>query len=469
MNLRPVKLIICASLISLSLSAQDTPKQVYHFTIKDAVEMAFKNLPGIKNLELDYKIQESVNKQITASAYPQITGNAGINHYLQLPQILFPDGTAAAIYSILKDEGVRNGSGNPITKDVEVSQRQVSFQQPWNATVGASLSQLLFQPDVFVGLKARTTALEYSKLNIDVEKERVREQAYKQYYGVLIAQKQLYFVKDGITRVEKLKHDMEQMYINGFVEKLDIDKVEVQLNNLKSSQNLLENAISLNYASLKFAIGINQKDSIALTDEVNSDELKKVIFEEGGFQYSDRKEFQLLTTTHKLQELDVKRWKLSNLPTVSFLLNYNIQGQSQKFITSRDALWLKSSLVGIQMNVPIFNGFLRKYKVQEAQYKLKKIDNSMDNLKMAIDMEQTINRNMLKNSILNLDIQQRNMDLAKSIYNTTKKKYEQGLARSFELLQDEAAIRDAERTYFDALYQAASARVSYLKALGKLQ
>ena len=467
MNLRPVIMLICAFLLSVSLSAQQP--QVYRLSIKEAVDMAFKNLPSIKNLELDYRIQEAQNKQITASAYPQITGNAGISNYLQLPQILFPDGTAAAIYSILKEEGVRDASGNPITKNVEVTQRQVSFQQPWNATIGASLSQLLFQPDVFVGLKARSTALDFARGNIEVEKEKVREAAYKQYYAVLIAQKQLFLIKDGITRMEKLKHDMEQMYINGFVEKLDIDKTQVQLNNLRSQENLLENAIRQNYTLLKFNIGISQKDSIALTDEITPDVLKKTIFEESGFQYTDRKEYQLLNTARKLQELDIKRWKLSNLPTVAFLLNYNVQGQSKEFITSKDALWLKSSLIGLQVNVPIFDGFRRRYKIQEAQLKLTRVDNSVEQLKMAIDMEQSVNRDQLKNAILNLDIQQRNMDLAKSIYNTTKKKYEQGLARSFELLQDENAIRDAERTYFDALYQASVANVGYLKSLGKLQ
>ena len=467
MNLKPVKLLLCALVYSFAATAQ--PQQVYRFSIKEAVDMAFKNLPGLKNLELDYKLQEATNKQITASAYPQITGTAGLNHYLQLPQILFPDGTAAAIYSILKEEGVKDGSGNPIVKDIAVTQRQVSFQQPWNASVGASLNQLLFQPDVFVGLKARATALEFARVNVDVEKEKVREQAYKQYYGVLIAEKQLFFIKDGITRLEKLKHDMEQMYKNGFSEKLDIDKTEVQLNNLKTSQNLMENAIRLNYASLKFAIGIKQQDSVALSEELSAEYLKRSMLEETPFQYSERKEFQALTIARKLQGLDLKRYQMSNLPTVSFFMNYNLQGQSTKFITSSDALWLKSSLAGIQVNVPIFNGFLRKYKVQEAKLKLEKIDNNMDQLKNAIDMEQSINRNLFKNAMLNLDIQQRNMDLAKSIYNTSKKKYEQGLARSFELLQDENAIRDSESRYFEALYQAALARVSYLKALGKLQ
>ncbi len=467
MNRSLVKVITGMALLCMPFAGR--AQQLHRLTIKEAVDQAFKNLPSLKNLETDVQIQEAVNKQITASAYPQITGSAGMNKYLQLPQFLFPDATATAVYGILKQEGVKDGSGNPINKDIPVVQRQVSFQQPWNANIGASLNQLLFQPDVFVGLKARAAALEFSRLNVDVEKEKVREQAYKQYYGVLIAEKQLWFVKDGITRLEKLKHDMEQMYKNGFAEKLDIDKTEVQLNNLKTAQNLMENAIRLNYASLKFAIGVNQKDSIALSEQLTAEDLKKTMLDDNSFQYTDRKEYQLLSKAKLLQGLDLKRYKMSNLPTVAFFMNYNIQGQSQQFLTDKDALWLRSSLVGLQVNFPIFNGFQRKYKIQEAQLKLNKIDNNMEQLKQAIDVDQTINRNAFKNALLNLDIQQRNIDLAKSIYNTTKKKYEQGLARSFELLQDENAIRDSERNYFDALYQAALARVSYLRALGKLQ
>jgi outer membrane protein len=452
-----------------ALPVQKVMAQTLHkVTIKEAVEMAFKNLPSLKNMELDYKIQQQQNKIIEASAYPQITGSLGLNNYLALPKILFPDGTSTAVYNILKDEGVKNGSGQPITKDIPVAYRQVSFQQPWNASAGISLTQLLFQPDVFVGLQARASILELSKQTIDVEKEKVREQAYKQYYAVLIAQKQLTFIKEGITRLEKLKSDVQQLYKQGFREKLDIDKVEVPLNNLKTSQNLLENGIKLNYSALKFAIGVSQKDSLQLTDELSDTKLKSDIPLDNNFVYDARPELKLLSTARKLQELDLKRYKLSNLPTVALALNYASQGQGQKFITNSNTLWIKNSFVGVQVNVPIFNGFQRKYKIEDAKLKLQKIDNNELQIKQVIDLEQSINKDAFKNALLNLDIQNRNMELAKTIYNTTKKKYEQGLASSFELLTDQNAITDSESKYFDALYQANIAKISLLKALGKL-
>jgi outer membrane protein len=466
MNLKS-KLIFSIFTLSVQIVNAQAP-QVHKLSVTEAVNLAFQNLPSLKNLELDVKIQQQVNKQIEATAYPQLTGKADMQKFLQLPQFLFPDGTATAIYSILKQEGVRDGSGNPINKDIPVALRQVSFQQPWNASAGVTLSQLLFQPDVFVGLQARQATLDLGKHNIEIEKEKIREQAYKQYYGVLIAQKQLVFVKEGIARLEKLKSDVEQLYKQGFREKLDIDKVQVPLNNLKTSQNLLENGIDLNFASLKFSIGLSQKDSIVLTDKIDEDILKNILVDDVSFNYNDRKEIQLLGTARTLQTLDIKRQKLSNLPTVAAFLNYQTQGQGQKFITDNSTLWIKTSVVGLQLNVPIFSGFTRKYKINEATLKLQKVDNSLNQLKQVIDLEQSINKRVITNAILNLDIQKRNMELAKNVYNTSKKKYEQGLASSFELLTDQNAITDAESKYFEALYQAQIAKISYLKALGKL-
>ncbi len=462
-------MLIIILMVAQFTYAQTAPQQqIYQISVNDAVNLAFKNLPSIKNLEIDAKIQLQVNKQIETAAYPQVTGSANVQKFLQLPQFLFPDGTATAIYSILKSEGVRDGAGNPINRDIPVELRKVSFQQPWNASAGVTLNQLLFQPDVFVGLQARQASVQYSNINIEVEKERVREQAHKQYYGVLIAQKQLVFITEGIARLEKLKYDVEQLYKQGFREKLDIDKIQVPLNNLQTTKNLLQNGIDLNYAALKYAIGVPQTDSITLTDKLDEKVLAGVLTEEQSFDYNNRKEIQLLNTVKKLQGLDVKRQKLSNLPTVAAFVNYQVQGQGQQFITNPNTLWIKTSVIGMQVNVPIFSGFSRKYKINESLLKLQKVDNSISQVKQAIDLEQTINKKVLANASLNLDIQKRNMELAKAVYNTSKKKYEQGLASSFELLTDQNAITDAESKYFEALYQAQVAKISYLKAIGKL-
>jgi len=92
----------------------------------------------------------------------------------------------------------------------------------------------------------------------------------------------------------------------------------------------------------------------------------------------------------------------------------------------------------------------------------------MENLERAIDLQLKASSILFKNALTTLDIQERNVQLAEKVYNTTKKKYEQGLGSSFELLQTETELENAESNYFQALFDAVNAKIAYVKALGKI-
>ena len=454
-----VALILFTGSVSLA-------QKKYELKVKDAIELALINLTDVKNASLDVEIQQAQNREITGQALPQISGTASLSKYLILPQILFPDATSSAVYQILKNEGV-SGTNGPITKVPQPTLQAVSFFQPWNTSAGAILSQLLFQPDVFVGLQARKTALNVSKANLEVIKERAKDSAYRRYYAILIAEKQAQFLKAGITRLQKLYHDDSIMFKNGFAEQLDLDKVQVQLTNLQTFYTILNSSISLAYAGLKYAIGISQKDTVILKEGLSTDEVKSHVLEDN-FKYEDRKEILAFGYIRELQRLNVKRNKLSYLPTISTQLSYIVQGQGQKFVTDQSTVWLRNSLVGLNLSLPIFNGFQRKYKVEQAKLNLEKVDNTVDNLKQIIDLQQTASKESLKNALLSLDAQDRNVDLAESVYNTTKKKFESGLGSSFEVLQSDTDWQTAQSNYFTSLYNAIVAKISYQSALGKL-
>lgn len=460
------KMIFLASILQIHTSYAQNKHQL---SIKEAVELAYKNVVELKNLMLDYKIQEAKNRQIVAQALPQIGATAGMQYYFKLPIILFPDASQTAIYSVLKKEGVKDGSGNAITNVPVPTLQQVSFQQPWNASVGAQLTQLLFQPDVFVGLEARKTSLAYAQQNIDLAKEKIKDSAYKRYYAILIAEKQLLFIADGVKRLEKLFHDNEILYKNGFVEKLDIDKTQVQLTNLQTSETSLRNAINLAYAALKYTIGVPQGDVVQLKDSLSIENLKLHILVDT-FNYQDRKEIALLTTAKQLQRLDVKRNKMSYIPTLSAVAAYSISGQAQNFILSdKNAIWPQASYVGLNLNISLFDGLARRSKIQESKWGIEKIENTLKNIQQAIDLEQTISKESFKNAILKLDAQQRNIKLAEEVYNTTKKKYEQGIGSSFEVLQGENDLQQSQSNYFTALYEAIVAKINYQQSIGKLE
>jgi outer membrane protein TolC len=444
-------------------------QQVYEITARDAVDIAFKNVNELKNAKLDYKISEARNKEITGLALPQVSGSLQGNHYLSLPIIQFPDATESFIYQVLKDNGVKDGSGVPINKTVDPTVRNVSFFTPWNVNAGLSVNQLLFEPQVFVGLQARKELLVNSDLQLKVAEDKIRETVYKSYYAVLISQKQMGFVQESIKRLEKLASDQNEMFKNGFVERLDIDKTTVTLNNTKTAETQLRNAVIIGLAVLKMNLGLPQSDSLRLKDTLASDYIKENILDDS-FKYEDRNEVKLLNSAVKLQGFDIRRYKLSYYPTVAAFYNFQKTGQRRNDENGNSTpwFWYNTNLVGLSVNIPIFDGFQKKYKIQQSKFTLEKVQNTLDQTMKGIDLERTIAKNTLTNAILTMDAQEKNMQLAERVYTTVKKKYEQGVGSSFEILQADTDFQQAQSNYFRALYDAIIAKISYQKALGKL-
>lgn len=447
-----------------------TAQQKFSLSADQAAELALKNGTDIKNLQLDREIQIAKNREYIAQAMPQVNGSVQMQHFFSIPVTLLPDFISPSVYQVLVDNGVKNGSGNPITKPNDPAQFfPAQFGVPWQTSAGAQFQQLLFQPDLFIAIKARKKAVDFTEANIKVMEDSVKSNVYRSYYSVLIAEKRKHFLDESIKRLDKLKNDQEKLYKNGFAERLDIDKTQVTLNNLTTSAAQIEKLIEIGYASMKFALAIEQKDTLILTDSLSVDLVKKDLLELAGFNYNDRKEIQLLNVVQDLQGLDLKRSKLAYLPTVSTYWSYskNALRQSFNFFDSNQP-WFKTSVWGLNLNIPIFDAGQKLQRTRQANLNLQKTKNTIENVQRAIDLQITASSIMFKNALSSLDIQERNVQLADKVYNTTKKKYEQGLGSSFELLQTETELENAQSNYFQSLYDAVNARIAYTKALGKL-
>ncbi|HOY14243.1 MAG TPA: TolC family protein [Saprospiraceae bacterium] len=458
--------------IFLLIFSNSYSQTTHQLSLKQAVEMALQNAEDIKNLKLDLQIQELVNKEVTGSVLPQVTGSGQGTYYTNLPQIQFPS-SDFSIYEVLAREGVKDQNGNPInTGNASFSLQPVSFVAPLNFQFGLSVNQMLFQPDIFIALKAKNAVIDYSKENIKSAEEKIKEAVEKAYYAVLIADKQKTILEETKTRLDKTASDMKIMFENGFAEKLDIDKLSVSQNNTTTAINQLANATNISKTLLKNALGVKISDEIVLTENLDPSELQGLMISRpDGFDYEQRKEISLLNSAKTLQELDVERQKAAYLPTVAAFYQFQRAGQRNASFAAPGTspwFWFTTGLVGISVNQPIFDGFQKKYKIGQARLKLEKVDNSLSQVKRAIDMEQDIAFHSLRNALLNLEVQERNIELAKEVFETTSKKYESGLGSSFELIQADTELQRAQGSYFQALYEGYLAKTAVNKSLGKL-
>jgi outer membrane protein TolC len=240
----------------------------------------------------------------------------------------------------------------------------------------------------------------------------------------------------------------------------------VQLNNLNTQKLKAQNLIDAGIEGLKFLMNMPLKDSLVLTDTLSDEELKSNILDDA-YSYENRKEYQLYESSIKLGEYNVKRYRLSKLPTLTLSANYSQSAQRQQFDFFKGP-YFTSSFVALRLNVPIFEGGATNARIAGAKLSLLKYNNNLDQLKSAIDNDVNQSRINMKSALITMDNQKKNIELAQNVYNTTNLKYEQGLGSNQEINTAQTDLITAQNNYYSSLYDAIIAKIDYLQAAGKL-
>ncbi len=431
----------------LVVTAKAQAQKINSFSVQQAVDYAKQNSVQVKNAMIDILIQQQTNKDITSIALPQINGGGSVTDYLVIPTTLVP----AQFF------GGNAGEFAP-----------VKFGTKWTAGANLSASQLIFDGQVFIALKARNGTIDLQKAILGITEETIKANIYKIYYQLVLSKTQIELLDANIERLQKLNHDVTVMFDNGFTEKVDIDKLTVQVANLQTEKLKAQNMIRNGYAGLKLLMGMPVRDSLILTDQLTDEQIKEGVLESSQYNYKDRKDFQAAVITNKLNGLNVRRYKLTQIPTFALVGSYGVQAQRNKFDFFGKGDWYHTSYVGLQMRVPIFNGLSIRAKIKGAQLQLKKTENQAEALKNSIDKEVDDAKNNFVTAISTMDFQKKNMALAEKVYNQTKKKYEIGTGSATEINTAQLDLKTAQTNYITALYDAIIAKVDFLRATGKL-
>jgi outer membrane protein len=448
-RLSKITLIVAlAVFFAPAVNAQTANTQVrYELSAAQAVDFARKNSVEVMNALLNIKKQQYENRAITSAALPQVKGSLNVTKYIDLPTSLIP----AEFF------------GGPAGTFIPVQ-----FGTEYNGTYGFTIDQLLFDGQIFVGLQARRAAIDYSTATAEVTAEMIKANVYKIYYQLVVGEKQISTIDANITRTEKLLSDTRALFQSGYAEQLDVDKTNVNLANLRTEKLKLENKLKTGYVGLKYLMGMPVRTELKLTDTLSDEMVKESILVDS-VRYEDRKEIQALLAAEKLNKYDIKRYQFMYIPTVSLNGNYSRNAQRNNFDFFKGGRdWFTITYVGLQINVPIFDGLYKDSKIKVARINLQQTQNMIEGTKNRINLEVDSAAITIGNAIVTLDAQRRNMELANEVYNQTKVKYDNGLGSNLEITNAEAELRTAQNNYFSALYDAIVARVDYLKALGKL-
>jgi outer membrane protein TolC len=175
-----------------------------------------------------------------------------------------------------------------------------------------------------------------------------------------------------------------------------------------------------------------------------------------------------LNLAKKLNEFNIRRYQLSYLPTIALTGAYTKNAQRNQFNFFGKGDWFTTSFIGLNVSIPIFDGFSKDAKLKKSRIELKQTENQIENLRNSIDNEVETARMNFSAAITTLEYQKKNMELAENVFKQTTKKFELGTGSNTEITAAQTDLRTAQANYINALYGAIVAKVDFYKAVGKL-
>ncbi|PQJ10862.1 hypothetical protein CJD36_012895 [Flavipsychrobacter stenotrophus] len=443
--------IALITLLAAGSAARAQDGATKNMSLQDCMDYAMKHNYSVKNAQLDVLIQNAQNNQTVSIALPQISGKADLNYFIA-PQSSFLDASTF-------DRTIPPGTIVPI-----------AFSLHYAASASVSASQILFDPSVAIALQARTALVDLSKQTGKVTEATVKYNVMKSYYSIIVAKNQLEILKTSMEIVRSMEHEMDVMKQTGVVEQIDVERNSVQVNNLVNDSIKIANLVTLTEQVLKYQMGMDINAPVVLTDnnlDAHIASSTTLLNEEQ--TYVKVPEYSLTLTGLKLNEYNLKRYKMAALPSLiavgSFGYNYGENNFGKLFGFSN---YKDYSLVGLQLNVPIFSGLKRTNQVKETQYNIEKAKNNIENLKLGLDFQTSQSKTSLRNAIIQYQSQKRNVTLAESVLDLARKKYKAGVGSNQEVTLAQTEQLRAQNSYFSTLIDIINAEADLKKALGQL-
>jgi len=436
--------------ISIAGITSAMAQQPVELQLKDALQYALEANQNARKARLDVENSQYQIDEVRSRALPQISGSGGLNYnpILQLSAIpgeLF---------------------GTPGQTQL------VAFGQKWNANAALALSQTLFDHSVFTGLKAAKTTAEFYRLNSQLTEEQILEQVATNYYRVLVQRQQVGVVDSTIKNTEKLQSVLQGLFDNGLAKKIDVDRVTVSVSNLKSRRQQLLNGVSLLENQLKFLMGMPIQNPINIPDVDWNSIQPHIVPQDDSISVEGRTELLVLNTQEKLLQYQKQATRGEYYPTLDLSGSYSYQGLSNNFPVFKGqkngANWFDVASVGLNLRIPIFNGGATKSRLRQADISISKLQEDISNTKLSLNLAYENARTQINNSIIMLNNQKENVELAQQVYSNSQNNYNNGLATLTDLLEAENSLTESQNNYSAALLDYRVAEIQLIKAQGTL-
>lgn len=414
---------------SALLYAQETT----NFSLEEAIAYALENNYSAINAERDIIDAQKQKWETIAAGLPQISGAVSYQNQLKQPVSLIP----AEFF------GGEPGTFQPIT-----------FGQPQQVNATATLKQQVFDGSYIVGVQATKAFLSYSQNNKEKTAQEVIKAVVEAYGNVLLSTEGTEILEQNKASLEKNLFETKKLFENGLGDEESVEQLQITLSSIES---LLKNSIRLKKITLQIlnlSMGLPLDNNTVLREDLDDLTQKQIDLSlmESSFILENNVDYKLVYNLNEQRYFEHKLARSRALPTLNAFVNYGSAAFADDFnFFNGDQQWFDSSVLGFDLNIPIFSSLKRSASTQRAKIALEKAKTELTETeeRIRLQLEQAKSNYIL--AIEEYETSKQNLGLAERIERKNEIKYQEGLATSFELNQAQRQLYTAQNNYLQSM------------------
>jgi outer membrane protein TolC len=440
--LRAILLALAITFCTTSLPAQSSLNEYVEFALSNNIVLKQKQVSLEK---ATYALNEAKGLFLpNAALSASYTTGAG-GRYLDFPvgDMLNP------VYSTLNQ--LTNSNAFPTIENIKA---QLNPKNYYDAKVRISMP--LVNSDIYYNKEIKKELVKISQNELDIYKRELILNVKQAYYSYLMALEVEKIYQQALILVEKNREVNESLQRNGsglpanvLRSKSEVESVKAQLANARKD---IANARSY------FNFLLNRQLNDAIAEDISYyKELESLGIKSTNTGIENREELNLAAKAIKIAELQSSMSKSYWLPKVSGFADLGAQADNFKF-SSRAPY----SLVGIQLEVPLFSGFQNRSKVSSSKASYRNAVLEEQNIRNALMLTAQSSSNTVQSCFSEYKSAAAQLKAAQAYFNLVESGYRNGVNSLIEFL-------DARNLLTQANVKSAITAFSTLQAIAKLE
>jgi outer membrane protein TolC len=426
------KFILCITVLA-TLAQVPAFSQQYTFTLEEAVNFALDSNYTALNARRDMAIALKQKWETTATGLPQISGSIGYNYNIKQPVTLIPGEIA----------GGDPGTFVPVT-----------FGTQQNANAVATLNQLIFDGSYLVGLQAARAFLDFSENAAEKTNLEVRKGVINAYGSVLLAQQLIEIFEKNKDALDKNLFETREIFKNGLTEEESVEQLEITLLDINTQLSNAQRSLSIAKQMFNVALGIDVESQVVFADDLDTLTQQNISLNllDTDLNVENNIDYKIAYNLTEQRSLEMKLEKSFALPTLKAFVNYGTQANSNEFtFFDGNQRWFQSSILGVNMDIPIFSSGKRSAATQRRRIALDKAETQLKETIQNVTLQLNTAKSNYQFAVEKFDNSKKNLNLAERIENKNQIKFTEGLASSFELRQAQTQLYSAQQQFFEAM------------------